>query len=63
MRRASLQSQTKTLELVQNIISKVPMGRIGQPSELVGPVSFLSSQASSYVTGTNIPVDGGWTAW
>lgn len=59
----SSDSQTKTPELVQNIISKVPMGRIGQPSELVGPVSFLSSQASSYVTGTNIPVDGGWTAW
>lgn len=40
-----------------------PMNRIGQPEELVGATQFLLSNASSYITGINIPVDGGWTTW
>ncbi|HEX7008399.1 MAG TPA: SDR family oxidoreductase [Phycisphaeraceae bacterium] len=46
-----------------NLKAKVPMGRVGHPEEIVGAVVFLSSDASSYVTGTQIVVDGGWTAW
>ena len=38
------------------------IGRIGQPHEAVGPVMFLLSANSSYMTGSNIAVDGGWTA-
>lgn len=56
-------TQIKNPLMVQKLISKIPMQRIGQPIDLVGPVVFLASSCSSYVTGTNILVDGGRMAW
>jgi NAD(P)-dependent dehydrogenase (short-subunit alcohol dehydrogenase family) len=47
----------------QTLCSKTPMNRIGLADEIVGPVLFLASNAASYITGANIAVDGGWTAW
>lgn len=49
--------------LVAKLSRHSPMGRMGRAEELVGPVVFLASNASSYVTGHNLVVDGGWTAW
>lgn len=46
----------------QAFLAKIPMGRWGQPEELDGAILFLASPASSFVTGTAIYVDGGWTA-
>lgn len=50
-------------ELVERLVQKSPMGRMGVPSELKGSVVFLASDASSYLTGQNLIVDGGWTSW
>lgn len=45
------------------IIQRTPMGRFGRPEELVGAVQWLCSDAASFVTGTVIPVDGGFSAF
>jgi NAD(P)-dependent dehydrogenase (short-subunit alcohol dehydrogenase family) len=46
----------------EDVVGRVPQGRFGETWEVVGPAVFLASQASSFVTGTVLLVDGGWTA-
>lgn len=48
---------------VAELERRVPLGRIGHPDDLVGPLVFLLSSGSAFVTGHNLVVDGGWTAW
>ncbi len=44
------------------ILGRIPLGRWGLPADLAGPVVFLASDASAYVTGHTLAVDGGWLA-
>jgi NAD(P)-dependent dehydrogenase (short-subunit alcohol dehydrogenase family) len=53
----------KNEDFLKEVISRIPMGRIGQPKDIVGAVIYLASEYADMVTGTTLKVDGGWTAW
>ncbi|MCP9807331.1 SDR family oxidoreductase [Cyanobium sp. T1B-Tous] len=59
----SLAVQENDPEFIERLGKQTHLKRIGIPSEAAGVVSFLLSEESSYITGADIPVDGGWTAW
>jgi NAD(P)-dependent dehydrogenase (short-subunit alcohol dehydrogenase family) len=50
-------------EFKRKFTSRVPLGRMAEARDLRGPLLFLASDASAYVTGENLKVDGGFTAW
>lgn len=51
------------LPRAQKVIAHTPMGRYGQPDDLVGPLVWLLSDASSFVTGVVVPIDGGFSSY
>jgi NAD(P)-dependent dehydrogenase (short-subunit alcohol dehydrogenase family) len=54
-----LKADPKTLE---GLLARIPMHRVGKPEEVSNLVLFLASDASSYMTGSNVVIDGGWLA-
>lgn len=46
----------------KKITARIPMGRVGEPSDMVGPVIFLLSEGAAFITGAILSVDGGWLA-
>ena len=54
-----LEDPTTDPGLVNHLLKGIPMNRIGEPEDIVGPAIFLASDAAAFVTGTLLPVDGG----
>jgi NAD(P)-dependent dehydrogenase (short-subunit alcohol dehydrogenase family) len=50
-------------EFVARLANKVPMGRVGSAEEIAGAATFLVGNGATFITGQNLFVDGGWTAW
>jgi len=60
MSQASIDVMGSNTQLADGIVAATPLGRRQQPADLVGTVLFLASDASAFITGQTLNVDGGW---
>ena len=56
----SINRETLAGKFKQRLIDRTPFRRLGKPGDVVGPVVFLASDVSNFITGPTIPIDGGW---
>ena len=54
-------SKLQEKQFINNYEKKVPLKRLGDPEEVANVITFIASDVASYITGSNIVVDGGWT--
>jgi gluconate 5-dehydrogenase len=55
--------QNENPEFIRRLKNKNPLNKIGKPSDIAGAIVLLSSNASDFITGQNVIIDGGWTIW
>jgi NAD(P)-dependent dehydrogenase (short-subunit alcohol dehydrogenase family) len=48
---------------LRGVRRRIPLGRLGRPEEIADAIAFLASTRAGYMTGTVVPVDGGWSAF
>lgn len=58
----AINRQTLQGAFKEKLVGRTPLGRLGRPEDIVGTIVFLASDASDFITGQTIPIDGGWPA-
>ncbi len=62
VRTPMIEEALKDEEFKNHVLEETPLGRVAEPEEIAEAVAFIASEKASYITGANIPVDGGWTS-
>ena len=61
VRTAMTESELEKDSFYEFVLSQTPIDRVAEPEEVAEPAAFLASEGASYITGVNLPIDGGWT--